>query len=84
MERKQESLMDASGLGLLPGVALALFLTMLATAALLLETYWAMALVLATIFVAGATITYVVWALCEEPEDGGRRMSRVPGLRSRG
>jgi hypothetical protein len=81
MNQNDESLMDSTGLGLLPGVALALALGMLATAALLIDTYWALACVLAVIFVAAGAITYVVIALVGEDEDGGRMRDRVPGLR---
>ena len=36
--------------------------------------------VLGVIFAAAAGIAYVVWALAEEDEDGGRRRNAIPGL----
>lgn len=83
MDRKQDSLMDSTGLGLLPGVALALFLTMLAIAALLFNSYWALALVVAVVIGAGAAITWVVLALASEDEDEGRMRDAIPGLKQR-
>lgn len=83
LERNDESLMDSSGMGLLPGVALCLAIGVIATGALLIESYWAVALVLGVVLVAAAAITYVVWALAEEDEDGGRRRNGVPGLGTR-
>jgi hypothetical protein len=32
------------------------------------------------VFAAAGAITYVVWALAEEDEDGGRRRRMIPGL----
>jgi hypothetical protein len=80
MDHKHDSLMDSTGLGLLPGVALALMLAMLATAALLLDTYWALALVLAVVVGAGVAITWVVLALAGEDDDEGRMRDAIPGL----
>jgi hypothetical protein len=80
MNEDRNSLMEATGLGLLPGLVLALALICVAMAALLTGSMWAVAGVLVLIGLAAALIVYVVLAISAEG-DQGRRMRRfVPGL----
>jgi hypothetical protein len=73
--------MDITGLGLLPGVALALGLVVGAMALLLTGSMWAVFAVLALVVVVTATILAVVVALVDEDGELGRRLRRaIPGL----
>jgi hypothetical protein len=76
----QESTMEETGLGLLPGVVLALFIIVLAMAFLLTGSMWAVVGVLALIAVVTTSILAVVIALVDEGEFGERLRSRIPGL----
>ena len=80
MDSDNRSLMDRTGLGLLPGIILAFFVTMFAMAALLLETAWAVVLLLVLIGIVVAALVIVVLALAGEDEDDGRLRSKIPGL----
>jgi hypothetical protein len=75
-----ESLMDATGLGLLPGLTLAMGLIVVAMAALLTGSIWAVVGVLVLIGVATAAIVFVVVAVTGEGEEGRRLRAKVPGL----
>jgi hypothetical protein len=79
----KESLMDATGLGLLPGLVLALALIVFAMAALLTGSMWAVVGVLVVIGVIVALIVYTVVALTAEGEEGAKLRTRVPGLGDR-
>jgi hypothetical protein len=79
-EKDTESLMDSTGLGLLPGIAVALGLMVLAMALVLTGSMWAVAFVLVLIGVCLAGILYVVVAVSSEGERGRRLRRRVPGL----
>lgn len=79
-ERNQESTMEETGLGLLPGVVAALFIVVLAMALLFTGSMWAVAGVLALIAVVTASILTVVIALVDEGELGEWLRSRIPGL----
>jgi hypothetical protein len=78
-----KSLMEVTGMGLLPGLVAALALIVFAMAALLTGSMWAVAIVLALIGIVTAVIVYVVVALTSEDDDGRRMRSRVPGLGDR-
>ena len=57
---RHKDMINASGLGLLPGIALAFGLALIVMVGLLTEAWWAMAVVLLTLFaIAGA----VVWVI---------------------
>ena len=81
-ERNQESLMEETGLGLLPGVVAALAIVVMAMALLLTGSMWAVAGVLALIGVVTASVLIVVIALIDEGDLGERLRSRIPGLSS--
>jgi hypothetical protein len=73
--------MDITGLGLLPGLVLALGLVVGAMALLLIGSMWAVFAVLALIVVVTAAILAVVVALVDEDGELGRRLRRaIPGL----
>ncbi len=76
-----ESLMEESGLGLLPGIVIALGLVVTAMALLLLDSMLALFGVLVLAVLATLVILAVVVALLDEEGDMGRRLRRlIPGL----
>ena len=80
---KNESLMDRTGLGLLPGLALALGLIVFAMAFLLTGSMWAVFGVLALIVIVTMAVVAVVIALLEEDGELGARLRHViPGMAS--
>jgi hypothetical protein len=79
-EPNQESVMEETGLGLLPGVVGALFIVVLAMTLLFTGSMWAVAAVLALIGVVMASIITVVIALVDEGELGEWLRRRIPGL----
>lgn len=79
-----DSLMEQTGLGLLPGLALALGLVVGAMALLLIGSMWAVFGVLALVVVVTVAILAVVVALVDEEGNLGRRLRRaIPGLEDR-
>lgn len=83
-ERNDESLMDETGLGLLPGIAVALGLVVGAMALLLLGSMWAVFGVIGLVVIVTVAILAVVVALLDEEGDVGRRLRRaIPGLEER-
>ena len=79
-ERNHESLMDETGLGLLPGVVGALAIVVFAMAVLLTGSMWAVVGVLALIGAVTASVLAVVIALIDEGELGAWLRRRIPGL----
>ena len=79
-QNRQRSLMDATGLGLLPGLALATVLICFAMAALLTGSMWAVGGVLLLIVLCAVAVVYVVLAISAEGEQGQRMRRSVPGL----
>jgi hypothetical protein len=79
-ENDSRSLMNATGLGLLPGLALATALICVAMVALLTGSMWAVAGVLVLIVLCTAVVVYVVVAVTAEGDEGQRLRKRVPGL----
>jgi hypothetical protein len=77
---ENESLMDSTGLGLLPGLVGAMALIVIAMAALLTGSMWAVVLLLVAIVLTIGAIVYIVTALATEGEDGRRMRARIPGL----
>ena len=60
MIRRQQQVIDNSGLGLLPGIALAFGLCLMVMTALLVNAWWATFSVLAVLFLVTAAIVWVV------------------------
>ena len=79
-KENNQSLMDATGLGLLPGLSGALALVVVAMAALLTGSMWAVFGVLALVGVTTAAIVFVVVAVTAEGVRGRRLRAWVPGL----
>ena len=76
-----ESLMEETGLGLLPGIVVALGLVVGAMGLLLLESMLAVFGVLVLAVLATLVILAVVVALLDEEGELGRRLRRaIPGL----
>lgn len=80
MNEDRNSLMEATGLGLLPGLVLALALVCVAMAALLTGSMWAVAGVLLLIGLVAAVVVYIVLAISAEGDEGRRMRRLVPGL----
>jgi hypothetical protein len=68
IERHKE-MIEASGMGLLPGVGLAFALCLMVMTALLAETWWMVALVLTALFAITAVVAWVIVKLIDA--DGG-------------
>ena len=79
-EPNNESLMEETGLGLLPGVVAALGVVVLSMALLLTGSMWAVFAVLLLIGLVTASILAVVIALIDEGELGHRLRRSIPGL----
>ena len=80
-ELKNESLMDETGLGLLPGLVVALGLVVGAMTLLLIGSMWAVFGVLALVVIVTLAILAVVVALLDEDGETGRRLRRaIPGF----
>jgi Mg/Co/Ni transporter MgtE len=75
-----QSLMEESGLGLLPGVVLALAIVVFSMALLLTGSAWAVVAMLVLVGLVTASILAVVIALIDEGELGDRLRSHIPGL----
>jgi hypothetical protein len=79
-EQKDESLMEETGLGLLPGVVLALAIVVCGMAVLLTESIWALVAALALVVLVTAALLTVVIAVIDEGELGARLRRHIPGL----
>jgi hypothetical protein len=79
-ESNTQSLMEETGLGLLPGVVLALAIVVFAMALLLTGSVWALVGVLLLVGLVTAAILAVVVALIDEGEVGDRLRRYIPGL----
>jgi hypothetical protein len=66
---RHKQMINASGMGLLPGIALAFLLALIVMTGLLLETWWAVFTVLVTLFVITGAVVYVIVKLVDS--DGG-------------
>lgn len=79
-----ESLMDETGLGLLPGLSAALGLVVGAMTLLLIGSMWAVVAALALVLIVTVAIVAVVIAVLDEEGELGRRLRRViPGIGER-
>jgi hypothetical protein len=79
-EPNNESLMEETGLGLLPGVVVALGIVVFSMALLLTGSTWALVAVLVLVALVTAAILAVVIALLDEGELGDRLRRYIPGL----
>jgi hypothetical protein len=75
-----ESLMNETGLGLLPGLCAALGLVLGAMTLLLTGVMWAVVALLALALIVTAGLVTVVIALLDEGERGRRLRRVIPGL----
>lgn len=78
-EHEPGSLMERSGLGLLPGVGLALVIALSVLAAVLIDQWWVVPVVAVAIMAITLVVVLVVLAVMEE-EDEPRLRRHVPGL----
>lgn len=69
MIKDQKRLMERSGLGLLPGLALALAIVLVAMAALVLETWWITVCVVAVLILATGAVVWVVLKIADDGPD---------------
>jgi hypothetical protein len=68
---RQRKLIEASGLGLLPGIGLAFGLALLTMVALVLDAWWVTIAVLLVLFlITGAIAAVVLAVMRDEPDDG--------------
>ena len=68
---RHRDMINSSGLGLLPGIALALGLAMIVMIGLLAESWWAMAAVLFTLFAISGAVVFVIMKLIGSDGDPG-------------
>jgi hypothetical protein len=80
---RYEPLMERTGLGLLPGLVLALGLIVFAMAALLTGSMWAVVGLLVLIGLVTAALVYVVVAVASDGEEAARMRRHIPGLSGR-
>ena len=66
---RQQTVIERTGMGLLPGIGLALALSMGLIAGIMYETWWAIGLVLAGIFAVTAVVVAIIAALIGGEED---------------
>jgi hypothetical protein len=66
---RQQGVIARTGLGLLPGIGLALAISMGLIAGILFETWWAVALVLVGIFAVTAVVVAIIGALIGGEDD---------------
>ena len=66
---RQKPVIERSGMGLLPGIALALFLSVGLIAAIVIETWWVVAAVLVGIFVVTGVVVAVISGLLGGEDD---------------
>lgn len=74
--------MDRSGLGLLPGLAVALLLALAFLALVLLDSWWVIPVVAVGLALVTGAVVFVLLAVLEggDDEDGARLRRHVPGL----
>ena len=66
---RQSGVIERTGMGLLPGIAIALFLSMGMIAAIALANWWVIACVLAGIFIVTAVVVAVIFGLLGGEEE---------------
>jgi hypothetical protein len=65
----QKPVIERTGMGLLPGIALALFIAMAMIAAVVANNWWVILSVLAGIFIVTAVVVAVIVGLLGDEED---------------
>jgi len=65
----QKPVIERTGMGLLPGIALALFISMAMIAAIVTNNWWVILSVLAGIFIVTAVVIAVIVGLLGDEED---------------
>ena len=65
----QKPIIERTGMGLLPGIAVALFLSMGMIAAIISDNWWVVLTVLAGIFIVSATVMAVIVGLLGDEDD---------------
>jgi len=66
---RQKPIIERSGLGLLPGIAIALFISMGLIAAIATDRWWVVVGVLAGIFIVTSAVVAVIFGLLGSEED---------------
>ena len=65
----QKPVIERTGMGLLPGIALALFISMALIAAIVSNNWWVILAVLAGIFIVTAVVIAIILGLLGDDED---------------
>src|SRR4051794_39425458 len=65
---KRESLMEASGTGLLPGLGLALGIALVAIGVLLVGEWWTVFVALGAVVIVAAVVTFVILAVIDSDD----------------
>lgn len=79
MNSDSDSLMERSGLGLLPGLTVAFVVALAILAAVLIDQWWVVPLVALGLFAITLVVVVVVLAVMEEEDDPHLRR-HIPGL----
>jgi hypothetical protein len=66
---RQQPVIASSGMGLLPGIAIALFISMGLIAAIVIGTWWVIACVVAGILIVTAAVVAVIFGLLGGEDD---------------
>jgi hypothetical protein len=66
---RQKPVIDSTGLGLLPGIAIALFISVGLIAGIMFETWWAVLAVLVGIFVVTGAVVAIISGLLGREDD---------------
>jgi uncharacterized membrane protein YdbT with pleckstrin-like domain len=66
---QQKPIIERSGMGLLPGIGLALFIAMAMIAAIVTNNWWVILAVLAGIFIVTAVVVAVIVGLLGDEDD---------------
>jgi membrane protein implicated in regulation of membrane protease activity len=77
VQDRNDSVMEASGLGLLPGICLAMLLVVFAMAGLMLGSWWVVFACLALLLLVTVIIVGVVFVVMDDSEE---RRRHIPGL----
>lgn len=79
MRDRNDSVMETSGLGLLPGIVLAMLLVMFGMAGLLLGSWWVVFACLALLLLVTVVVVAIVFAVMADTDESRRH---IPGLGS--
>lgn len=70
--QRHSDMIERSGMGFLPGIALAFGLSLLVMAGLLIQTWWATGVVLAALLAITAAVVWVIVKVIGADDAGGR------------